>query len=296
MSPRVSLLILFIVIPVYARRGGGRGHGGHGGHTYPSSHGLSGTGTGNGHYSGGGTYPQSTGLSGNNRATHGTTYHHTEVHHHHYSPPQQINYGSGYHPVYHERPPVYVYEYRNSGSRFDTLLTGLALYNLGRMSAHHSHYDSHREYTGTPGEVCKMVISKTNGEYEETRIDCKLMSSFIWEAEREREQNRVVSTNTVTTVKETTSVDSSNDNSVVKTTIQNTTVVDALQVKGPSLSVTPGMTCYMIRVSRDTSVLKKNVECGLLQAYAQSSFRNNARRNAPRILISVIFSLIFLVK
>lgn len=296
MSKIINLVILLVIIPVYARggRGGGGHHGGgyhggsHGGsHHYPASTGLSGTHSHNyGHSDGvshsvskqSATYPQSPGLSGND---HHTTYvHKTEVHHH-YNPPQQINYGSGYHPVYQMSPPVYVYQYRDSGSRFDTLLTGLALYNLGRMSSSH-HSDHH--YSRTPGEVCKLGIRKNNGDYQETRIDCQLMSSFIWEEEKKK--NSVVK-NTVTITVNTTrvdNIDSTNSNGTVvtsTTTVQNKTVVDALEVKGPSIQVTPGMTCFMIRISRDTSILKKNVECGLLQAYAQHSFRNGAGRNVP---------------
>lgn len=42
-------------------------------------------------------------------------------------------------------------------------------------------------------------------------------------------------------------------------------MVDALDVKGPSMD--DGMTCFMIRKSRDSSIMKKNVECGMLEEY-----------------------------
>ncbi|XP_050347986.1 uncharacterized protein LOC126771867 [Nymphalis io] len=290
MSPYCSFLLVLccLILPLWAKRGGstaGRSIGSH----YPASNGLSGNSYVHTYphapqsYPGGThthSYPHTPGLSGNNRATHGTR-HTAQVNHYHYYPPQQISYGSAQHPVFHGQPPVYVYEYRNSGSRFDNLLTGLALYNLGRMSSNqHDHYHN-REYTSNPGEICKLSIHKTNGEYEETRIDCKLISSFIWDAEREQK--------TITNVTKTISViqNVTNGNSTVS--IQNTTVVDALQVKGPSISVTPGMSCFMIRISRDTSKLKRKVECGLLQEYATKSLRYNSGSGiSPMILVLIL--------
>ncbi|XP_026321172.1 uncharacterized protein LOC113231197 [Hyposmocoma kahamanoa] len=307
MSPRTYFLISF-VIPVLARKigGGGVHHGGVGGHghSYPPSPGLSGTHNHGsyvnaGHTYGGhpnpsktgASYPYSeTGLSGNGKSSQGTQHKKTDVHHHynyhyHYNPPQQINYGSTYHPVYHGAPPTYIYEYRDSGSRFDTLLTGLALYNLGRMSSgsYHHHYNS--EYHGNPGEKCKFAIYKDNGDYEETRIDCKLMSSFIWEYEKT--PNSIESSKPVAVTNIENTVTINNDSSVTR--VQNKTVVveDALKVKGPSILVAPGMRCYMIRISRDSSMMRKQVDCGLLQTYAMTSFRSNSSRN-----ISVITSLI----
>lgn len=307
MSPRIYFFILF-VIPIFARKTGGGGvhhggfggghHGGHG-HNYPSSHGLSGThshidsGLSNPSKQGPSYPPSGTGLSGNRKPPQSTGNQRTDMHHHynyhyHYNPPQQISYGSTYHPVYRGTPPVYIYEYRDSGSRFGTLLTGLALYNLGRMSAGNNNYHHHNnEYNGSPGEKCKFAIYKDNGDYEETRIDCKLMSSFIWEYERT--PNSVEPSKTVSVTKIENTVTINNDSSV--TTIQNKTVVveDALKVKGPSIPVTPGMRCFMIRVSRDSSTMRKQVDCGLLQTYAMSSFRSDSSRN-----ISVITSLITL--
>lgn len=313
MSPRTYFLISF-VIPILARNtgGGGASHGRVGGHSYPSSHGLSGTHSHGAHMNTGHSYsnhptysghpnpsktepsyPHSaTGLSGNGKQPQSTRNQRTDVHHHynynyHYSPPQQINYGSTYHPVYHGPPPTYIYEYRDSGSKFDTLLTGLALYNLGRMSSGNNYHYHNREYYGNPGEKCKFIIYKDNGDYEETRIDCKLMSSFIWE--HERMPNSVESSKTVTVTNIEKIV--TNDNISSVTTVQNKTVVveDALKVKGPSILVAPGMRCFMIRISRDSSMMRKQVDCGLLQTYAVTSFRSNSSRN-----ISVITSLITL--
>ncbi|XP_068618045.1 uncharacterized protein [Battus philenor] len=287
MSTRVLPIIFIIICSVYARRSGGYGH-------YPTSHGFSGAGSKHTH-----SYPHSTGLSGNTYAQRSQTYnskhtsytHTTELHHHyHYNPPQYISYGSVNHPVYHSSPPQYVYEYRDSGSRFDNLLTGLALYNLGRMSSNHDHYNSHTEYRGSPGEICKLGVNKDNGEYEETRIDCKLISSFIWETERQPNiEHR--NTNIVTTVNITKTLINSNNTVVNTVTVQNTTI-DALQAKGPSLKVTSGMNCFMIRISRDSSISKKKVECGLLQAYAQNSLRYNG---CDRCIIEIRYMTIILI-
>lgn len=300
--------LFFIVISVSAGRGRSGGRSG-GTHSYPSSRGYSGTGHSNTGYSGSGysgtsysgskhshTYPSSTGHSGNNVAhtqvhnTHQqTTYHKTEVHHHyHYNPPQQITYGSQHFPVYHSPPPVYVYEYRNSGSRFDTLLAGLALYNLGRMSNSH-HYNPNREYQSNPNEKCFLGIKKQI-DYEETRIDCKLMSSFIWEAQSQpnQQQQQQVVHNTVTTVV-------NDGNKTISTTVQNTQVLDALQVKGPSIRVTPGMYCFMKRIYYG-SVLQKEVDCGVLQAYAQNSMHyNTAEYNYPSLYLFLFLALYYVI-
>lgn len=283
-----TLLINFFIIIVTGKRTGRYGSGSHG-HSYPPSHGLSG-GTYQSQATSGTkhTYPPNTGLSGN--AAGG--YHRSEVHHHyHYNPPPQINYGSTYHPVYHGTPPVYVYEYRNSGSRFDSLLTGLALYNLGRMSQDHHSYNNYnydRDYRGSPGEICKLGIRKRTGDYEETRIDCKLMSSFIWEHQRETSRSAYVSSVNVT------KIITINNGTKETTVYQNSTTVNALDVKGPSIKVDDGMTCFMIRISRDTSVMKKTVECGLLQAYATRSLYNDANTLQMHSVVLCVLTTIYL--
>lgn len=302
-----TFILLLLATSAFARKtggGGGYGRTSHGtSHSYPHSTGYSGSGTGGAH-----TYPVSTGHSGNNHVpkqtvTHqqNTNYvHKSEVHHHHhYSPPQQIGYGSHSYPVYQAPPPVYVYQYRDSGSRFDNLLTGLALYNLGRMSASHSHYDVNREYRGTPGEICKLGIRKSNGDYEETRVECRLMTSFIWDTSTQphnvdQHSERKISTTTVVNVTHTTNNNGPNsDTSTV--TVTNTTVVSALDSKGESIKVTPEMTCYLIRISRDTSMMKKDIPCALLQTYAQSSWRNACERISPILTMFVFQMFLFQV-
>ncbi|CAK1555870.1 unnamed protein product [Leptosia nina] len=232
------------------------------------------------------SYPPTTGLSGNSKPpTIGNTHHHgyrtnvyhKEVHHYHYSPPQQIHYGSTYHPVYHGSPPVYIYEYRNSGSRFDTLLTGLALYNLGRMSGSHR---NHQDYISTPGEICKLRIERPNGEYEETRVDCRVMSSFILESDNTQ------------TVAKTVTVDTSITNNSGET-VRNTTVINAIDVKGPSIHVTQGMNCFMIHI-RASMKQQRKVDCALLQEYAKQSLRASSFRSlgSGKIVSFLLFSLI----
>ncbi|CAB3246875.1 unnamed protein product [Arctia plantaginis] len=292
---RLYCIVLLLVSSSLASRSGGGSH--RPSHSYPHSTGYSGTSHGGGSY-----YPHSTGLSGNSNGYNTRNYNQqqyssrgnyspkSEVHHHyHYSPPQQITYGTTYHPVYHGTPPVYVYEYRDSGSRFDNLLTGLALYNLGRLSAnrHDHNYDSRREYSGTPGEICKLGIRKLTGEYEETRIDCKLMSSFIWEA-NVTPGGLDVSLKTVSTT--VTNTTSSANVTATNTSVTTVTVTDALTSKGPSIQVTSGMTCYMIRLS-SYSTVKKNVECGLLQEYARTSMRRNGSESLKPVM-AILLNLI----
>lgn len=181
-----------------------------GSHGYPASGGLSGSGSSNTHHTSSHGYPAGKAVSGNA----GTT----NVHHHyHYSPPQQISYAPHRgaapvsYPVYHGSPPTYVYQYKNSGSKYGTLLAGLALLNLGTLAAgtayavSHSHSSggSGHSYKSQPGEVCKFGLKKDNGDYEETRIDCQLISSFILQEEAKTEnavKNTTVVTTTVTNV------------------------------------------------------------------------------------------------
>uniref|UniRef100_A0A2H1WD48 SFRICE_025797 n=1 Tax=Spodoptera frugiperda TaxID=7108 RepID=A0A2H1WD48_SPOFR len=305
---KLAVLVLFLVTSTVSGRTHGHSRHGGGSHSYPHSTGYSGYGSGGSH-----AYPHSTGLSGNSNSgnvrqtytqqhnvNHNSYSARTEVHHHyHYNPPQQISYGSTYHPVYQGHPPIYVYEYRDSGSRFDNLLTGLALYNLGRSSAMHHHYDADRQYSGSPGEICKLGISKRTGEYEETRINCNLMSSFILEdvsspPRNDQQQQHVVKNTTQVQVTQT--VNGTGNSSVTTVTVTSNTVEDALKVKGPSITVTPGMTCYMIRIFRDSS-FRKPVDCGLLQEYARSSLHRNSNiRLVPHIILLFNFVIIYLVR
>ncbi|XP_011555643.3 protein lingerer [Plutella xylostella] len=326
-------------------------------HGYPASGGLSGSGSRpaypsntNTHPSSNHGYPASGGLSGNSNNNANRGGHTTINNHYHYSPPQQIRYQPAYgaapvsYPVYRGTPPTYVYQYQNSGSKYSTLLAGLALFNLGALGGaayglHHSSSNSGSGggYRAQPGEVCRFGLKKENGDYEETRIDCNLISSFIYEAEAKKNNsptNTSVVTTTVTnvTVVNTTngepapvpvadatpnftvlengtlvpgnmtsngtaanvtanesdsthktddSVNTMTSSVITSTTTTNTTVVNAVDVKGPPVDVTPGMTCYVIRTT-PSSRMKKAVPCGLLQTYSQQSLkRSAANRNAP---------------
>ncbi|KAI5632089.1 hyphally regulated cell wall protein 1-like [Phthorimaea operculella] len=314
-----------------------------GSHAYPSSGGSHG-------------YPASGGLSGNsNRGTAGST---TNVHHHyHYNPPQSIAYTTNgrrvEYPVYHGTPPTYVYKYKDSGSKYGTLLTGLALLNLGALGAtayafsqsgSHGNSGSYGSggYKAQPGEVCKFGL-KTKTSVEETRIDCNLILNFIL-AEQGKissptaPQNRTTIT-TSTTVTNVTIVNNTEpvvetttqkvlyeqlpngtfvavtsipvnvteppavsnasnpmQQSVVTTTTTNTTtVVDALDVKGAPVQVTPDMVCYVIRTT-PTTHMRKEVPCQLLQTYADKSIqRNAASRSFPTFAVLTAVLAVFLV-
>ncbi|CAH0721834.1 unnamed protein product, partial [Brenthis ino] len=320
--------------------GGGHGYPSSGGsHTYPSSGGSHNypTNTNTGSHG----YPAGKGLSGNSPSHAGAST--TNVHYHYnYNPPQQIRYTPTHggppvsYPVYHGTPPTYVYKYKDSGSKYGTLLTGLALLNLGTLgvaaySLGKGHSNS--EYKPQPGEVCKFGIKKDNGDYEETRIECNLISSFIYQEEANRSHNSGTNATVVTTT--VTNVTTVNTNgvdhppspvnanplyemlpngtlvpvnstlvnttaisnnmtsnggmtSVVTISTTNTTTVNAIDVKGKPIDVTPGMQCYVIRHS-PSSNMKKAVPCGLLQSYANQSLkRNSAMRNVPIISIFAV--------
>ncbi|KAM3963065.1 uncharacterized protein ACR2FA_002823 [Aphomia sociella] len=79
-------------------------------------------------------------------------------------------------PVYHGSPPTYVYKYRESGTRYGDLLSGLALYNLGRMSEARTWQDKH--YTMRAEEKCSLqIIDQVH--FEETPFPCFMMSTFM---------------------------------------------------------------------------------------------------------------------
>ncbi|XP_046965151.1 uncharacterized protein LOC124533740 [Vanessa cardui] len=287
-------------------------------------------------------YPAGKGLSGNSNTGAGHT---TNVHYHYnYNPPQQIRYTPTHggppmnYPVYHSPPPTYVYKYKDSGSKYGTLLAGLALLNLGTLGVSaYALSKSHSNYTPKPGEICKFAIKKDNGDYEETKIDCNLISSFIYQEEA-KTQSGGTNTTVVTTVTNVTTINAPNTSdsspppvnanplyemlpngtlvpinattantttvdsnkaadgtmtSSVTITTTNTTVTNALDVKGKPIDVTPGMQCFVISHSPVRN-MKKSVPCGLLQTYAEQSLkRNSASRNVPIIsVLSVVLAII----
>ncbi|KAJ8725797.1 hypothetical protein PYW08_003980 [Mythimna loreyi] len=349
---------------------GGLSGGGSGSHGYPPGGGLSGGGSGGSHTypssggkpnypSSGHSYPSGGGLSGNGRGypqQKPAVHHTTNNYHYHYTPPQQISYspvrGAApvHYPVYHGTPPTYVYQYKDSGSKYGTLLAGLALLNLGTLgvaayaASGHGGGGSRTQYTPTPGEVCKFAVKKDNGDYEETKIDCKIISSFIYDDQAQSQARGTNTTTSVVTVTNTTVTNTTNmvdqpatpgpvgdvlykmlpngtlvpvnntgvpggvmvpgspvnvtqnvtgangsngvvTTSVVTTTTTNTTLVNALDVKGKPVEVTPGMQCFVIRNS-PVHNMRKSVPCGLLQTYADKSIKpNSAARNVPMFTI-----------
>ncbi|XP_061712440.1 uncharacterized membrane protein DDB_G0293934-like [Cydia pomonella] len=328
----------------YPNSGGSHTYPNSGGHKYPPSSGNSGT-----H-----TYPNSgSGLSGSNNHGYnnrgGSSGGTTNIHHHyHYNPPQQIHYASPHggpamsYPVYRGTPPTYVYQYKDSGSKYSSLLAGLALFNLGALAGgvagygigHHSssNNNNYQSYKTQPGEVCLFGIKKDNGDFEETRIDCQLISSFIYaeQAKQQQPQNSQNQTTVTTTVTNTTIVNMTNPQdtpsyvlspngtlvtpgavpdagnvtngapanggtvtSSVSVTTTNTTVVNAVDVKGAPIQVTPGMQCYVMRRT-PSSRMKHEVPCGLLQTYADKSIkRNSAARNVPAFTILAVICAVF---
>lgn len=148
----IFVYIITVNFCVVAKGGHGGSHGGHGHSSHSSSHG-----------------------------SHGR--HVTASHAHYtYHPPRYIAFtcrhcsSSELYPVYRPTPPKYVYIYKDSGSRYRDILTGLSLYNLGRSTtigwSHWHHYAS------SPGERCSLQVIE-RAHFEETEFPCFMISSFI---------------------------------------------------------------------------------------------------------------------
>ncbi|CAG4911728.1 unnamed protein product [Colias eurytheme] len=120
----------------------------------------------------------------NNNHRKNTNNHHVTAHHTHFSyhPPSQIYFMCRHcsnfapYPVFHGVPPSYVYKYRESNGRFGYLLSGLALYNLGRASADHWQYTHF--YSVRRDENCSMQAIHPK-HFEEIGFPCFMMSSFM---------------------------------------------------------------------------------------------------------------------
>lgn len=152
----IVLCVIFSNIQLVSARGGSHGgHGGHGGHGRSSNHG---------------------GIH-SSRSSHYVSAHHT---HYSYHPPSHIAFTCRYcsnpatYPVYHGQPPTYIYKYRESNSRFGDLLTGLALYNLGKATAQPNHH----YHTPRSDEKCSLQV-RDKTHFEETEFPCMMMSSFL---------------------------------------------------------------------------------------------------------------------
>ncbi|GBP14547.1 hypothetical protein EVAR_7813_1 [Eumeta japonica] len=263
----------------YPKSGGLSG----GGHAYPHSHGLSASGCGHNQQSHSAplhinqsqsdNYPGSNGdislsdsshiYPSSDRISDNSTGHNSTInnvhHHYHYTPPQQIHYaprgGPAYsYPVYQSQPPTYVYEYRNSGSKYGTLLAGLSLLNLGLLMTSSFSNHQNRRYESQPGEICKLGIRKENGDYEETKINCEIISSFIWADEDRRRTSAanpglnstsstvtVTMTNTTTTTANNNSFELNDVPATLYTMLPNGTLVQ-VNATQPNASVTSSVT------------------------------------------------------
>ncbi|XP_063531025.1 uncharacterized protein LOC134742032 [Cydia strobilella] len=170
MKRLILLYFVFVCIAHVYCKGGGRGGGGRGGrggggifgsiwgksssrNTYPASTGYSGYGSGGSH-----GYPSSNGLSGLIKQP-GFKY--------------GQRYGSYRFPVprvpsYYTVPQyVYVNQYRQSNSRFNNLLIGLTMYNMGRshVSYHHYYHDSYyRRNSSSASSNADHAVTSTSAE------------------------------------------------------------------------------------------------------------------------------------
>lgn len=148
-------------------------------------------------------------------------------------------------PNYQTHPHyVYVNEYRDSGSRYGDILTGLALYNMGRShsSYHHDHYyydDYYRRrynsnsYTNSqPPDntvICTLRV-KENGKLEILKIPCEIVSTFGEEGNKfNYTQTRKNSTTCITQITTTnatihSTVISENSTEKAFAKVQNTTL------------------------------------------------------------------------
>ncbi|GBP14534.1 hypothetical protein EVAR_7803_1 [Eumeta japonica] len=121
--------------------------------------------------------------------------------------------GYGYVPyTYHSAPQtVYIHEYRNTGSRYSDILSGLALYNLGRSHSHHYHHyykDDYytRRYEGTnrhpydaPNEKAKCYLRLSEeGKEQKLSVPCEIVSTFTGDSEKVEMNTTMVDCKNVT--------------------------------------------------------------------------------------------------
>lgn len=107
--------------------------------------------------------------------------------------------------------------------------------NLGALGAtayavsqnHNSHSSGTSSYKPQPGEYCKFGVKKDNGDYEETRIDCQLITSFILQSQG-------------------TTAPAGGTNSTVVTTSTNVTVVNITNGVVEQQTTTPQPVLYQM--------------------------------------------------
>lgn len=179
-----------------------------------------------------------------NKATHHITARHA---HFSYHPPIYIHYMCRYckaprtYPVYHSLLPAYVYKYRESGSRFSDLLTGLALYNLGRAASEHDHVYHKR----SSQEQCSLHVVG-HEIFDETLIPCFMLSTFM----------------------ETTS-QQTNETPHLDITSSQIDVDPYVSSKGAPIPVTPDQECVLWHNTTLTKG-KHQIPCTLLKKYSET--------------------------
>lgn len=149
-----------------------------------------------------------------------------------YRPTNTYNTNSGYgssgsyhpgsyvsHTYYHYPQHVYVTQYRDSGSRYGDLLTGLTFYNLGRSQSHyHDHYyydDYYRTRYNSPSSsgyrtdnqprdeaTCTLRI-KENGKLQLLKIPCEIVSTFTEGSQKVNNPSEALINKTVCTTNTT---------------------------------------------------------------------------------------------
>lgn len=108
---------------------------------------------------------------------------------------------------------MYVTQYRDSGSRYGDLLTGLALYDLGRSHSHYNNHYYHDDYyrdryhssgssyrPGSQSEkeaVCTLRV-KENGKTNVLKVPCEIVSTFT--ADSKKIEIKRVCTSNVTVI------------------------------------------------------------------------------------------------
>ncbi|XP_061711355.1 uncharacterized protein LOC133520746 [Cydia pomonella] len=228
--------------------------------------------------------------------------HTTNVHHYHYEPPRHVHYVHNdmvqHYPVYREKLPEYVYEYRSSRSRFNVLLTGLALYNLGHVSKSRESLHYHNYYNPSRYEVCKFGVQYNVNSYDEMDIDCRLITDFIRSVKKTNYGQFLLPDGTLV---------GSQPNQVQPNVIQvllsdgtlarliwnpsYDVVVDALDPRfnGEPLHVNEGMKCYMKYYDGYSfpTPQTKYVSCKLLETYVTKSF-NSASKIASSLFAILI--------
>lgn len=125
------------------------------------------------------------------------------IKHYNYQPPTGIMHSNQRYPVYTELLPLYVYKYRRSLSRYSDLLTGLALYNLGRTSANLHSKQYFTNFTAQSNELCKFGIRYKDGYAEEMVIDCQVITDIIYGMNKQTNTKPITRTEKETVINNT---------------------------------------------------------------------------------------------